>query len=428
MTRCTVHTLARCGAALAALLALVGPAHSQALDDVDTATPSTVEAAVAGADTTGALTDAELAELELLFGVSLAESEAGTSVTQPAATSSSNPNISLILDVAGAYYSERDALQLGGHDPRETGFTLQQLELHFDASVDPYFRLDANLVFSLFGVEVEEVFATSTRLPAGFQLRVGQFLTRFGRLNPTHPHTWSFVDQALIVGKFFGSEGSRGLGFELSWLAPTPWFVEAVVSVTNADGECCARSFYSADADGIDGVEDLLVTAALKQFFDLSEAMGLLVGVSGQFGPNPSGYRNRTNLLGADLTLRVRPPSSARRSAFTLSTEAIARVRQLPGDSLRDWGLVASAVYNITPRWEVGARYEYVAGVAGDLADPEWVSARDRTSAQVTYRPSHFSRFRLQGKYDDPEWTPRPIFGVVLAAEFLIGAHGSHAY
>lgn len=73
------------------------------------------------------------------------------------------------------------------------------------------------------GVEIEEVYATTTSLPANLQLRAGQFLTRFGRFNPTHPHTWDFVDQPLIIGNFFGPDGNRGVGAELSYLMSLPF-------------------------------------------------------------------------------------------------------------------------------------------------------------------------------------------------------------
>src|SRR5690606_29631704 len=143
-----------------------------------------------------------------------------------------NPEMAVILDTSLAIYSVDDPPLTGGHDPANNGFNLQQLEVHLGASVDPFFRVDANLVFSLFGVEVEEVYGTTLSMPWNLQIRAGQFYTRFGRINATHPHQWSFVDQPLIIGKFFGSEGSRGLGAELSWLAPLPWYVELVGSVT----------------------------------------------------------------------------------------------------------------------------------------------------------------------------------------------------
>ena len=107
------------------------------------------------------------------------------------------PNISIILDVAAAMFSDDDNLQGGAHDPNSNGFNLQQLELSLNKSVDPYFRFDSNIVFSLFGVEVEEAYATTIDLPWNLQVRAGQFLTRFGRINPTHPHSWDFVEPPL---------------------------------------------------------------------------------------------------------------------------------------------------------------------------------------------------------------------------------------
>ena len=121
-----------------------------------------------------------------------------------------NPDISFITDVAAAYFSADDPLMGGGHDPTKTGFNLQQLELYVSGAVDPYFRFDANLVFSQFGVEIEEVYATTLALPWNLQLRAGQFLTRFGRINNSHPHTWNFVDQMLVMGKFFGGGHLEG--------------------------------------------------------------------------------------------------------------------------------------------------------------------------------------------------------------------------
>ncbi|MFN7143585.1 MAG: zinc-regulated TonB-dependent outer membrane receptor, partial [Myxococcota bacterium] len=80
-----------------------------------------------------------------------------------------NPDIAFIGDIAFAYFTADEPLQMGGHDPTANGFTLQQLELSVSKSVDPYFRFDSNIVFSLEGVEVEEVYATTLALPGRLQ-------------------------------------------------------------------------------------------------------------------------------------------------------------------------------------------------------------------------------------------------------------------
>lgn len=341
---------------------------------------------------------------------------------------SMNPELALSLDVALAVFSVRDPIAGGGHDPAGTGFTFQQLELATGANVGPYFRLDANLVFSQFGVEVEEAYGTTLALPGGLQARAGQFLTRFGRQNATHVHSWSFVDQPLVFGKFFGGESSRGLGLELSWLTPLPWFVELVASAGQADGACCARSFYGADNPGVDGLEDFLYTLALKQFFPLSSDLGLSLGLSAQLGPNTTGHSNRTDIYGLDIYLRWRPTDSTRRTALSLQIEALFRGRQVPHGVLQDGGGYAQLVWNIVPEWEVGGRYEVVSGLSDDPLDPEWSGLRHRGSLQGTWYPSHFSRIRLQGGLDAPSWRAEPIWSAVLSLELLIGAHGAHKY
>lgn len=344
------------------------------------------------------------------------------------APQSMNPNIALIFDGALAWFFDGEPLQVGAHDPNENGFNLQQLELHFDASVDPFFRLDANLVFSQFGVELEEAYLTSLALPAGLQVRAGQFLTRFGRSNATHPHSWHFADQPLVNGVFFGGEGSRGLGTEVSWLSPLPWFVEVVASANQANGAATARSFYGAEDLGVDTPADLLYTTALKQFFPLGRDWSLKWSLSAQFGPNPTGKGNRSEIYGTDLYLRYRPRAQAGRAHLALQVEGMMRSRQVPGDSLRDWGGYAQLIWGINQSWETGVRYDLLTGVDGDYLDPEADGWRDRSSLQVTFYPSHFSRLRLQGSYDRPTWRPEPVWATMLAVEVIIGAHGAHSY
>jgi hypothetical protein len=350
---------------------------------------------------------------------------------------SMNPDMSLILDVAGALFSTPTNIQTGGHDPRVMGFNLQQLELHVASNVDPFFRFEANIVFAQFGVEVEEAYATTLALPYRLQARAGQFLTRFGRMNPTHPHSWSFADQPLVLGKFFGSEGNRGLGAELSWLAPLPWYVELVGSTTGAAGECCARSYFGGRDLGVRSPLDVLATVAVKQFFPMGEDFSAFFGVSAQSGPNPNGRMSRTEIFGTDLYLRYRPVDSPGRTSLAFQSEALVRRRQVPGDVLSDAGLYAQVVAQFMLQWELALRIDAVTGVLDDPLDPEWTGLRTRSSVQATYYPSHFSRIRLQAAYGTPgdglapvheTLITDPVWSCFVALEFLVGAHGSHDF
>lgn len=403
-----------------------------------TATATAVATTAATDSSTIALSAEELAEIAATLGEAAPPPPSTTSGVL-SAVQSMLPDLSFILDVALAAFSDpENNLQSGAHDPLENGFNFQQLELSLTSKVDAYFQLDANLVFAPFGVEVEEAYATSLALPARLQVRAGQFLTRFGRINATHPHAWDFVDQPFAIGRVFGGEGNRGLGVELSWLTPLPWFAEVLVSSTMAAGEATARSFYGSQDLGVSGPQDLQTTVVLEQFFSFSDDLSLLVGLSGATGPNASGRNNRTDVLGVDLYLRFRPVTYQSDLTVTLQSEWLYRRRQVPRDLLTDVTGYAHTIIRFAPRWAVGARYELGTPASGDLGasasgevdplDPEWTSARHRASANLTFWPTEFSRLRLQGSADLPTWRDEPIWAVFLAGEFVIGAHGSHAF
>jgi hypothetical protein len=252
------------------------------------------------------LTPAEQAEIERAAAAdakALAETQAppDTAAAGSRAVQSLNPDISFVADFALAWFTEDDPLQGGGHDPSENGFNLQQLELAVGQAVDPYFRFDSFVVFSQFGVEVEEVYATTLQLPHDLQVRAGQFLTRFGRINATHPHAWDFADQSFAIGRVFGGEGNRGLGLEVSYLTPLPWYVELVASATDAAGEATARSFFGAEDLGAETPLDFQTSLMVKQFFDVTHDLSLSWGSSVASGPNATGHDNRTEVYGIDL-------------------------------------------------------------------------------------------------------------------------------
>ncbi len=350
---------------------------------------------------------------------------------RPPSTGLMNPDLSFIFDFAGAYFSDDAPLQTGGHDPTETGFNLQQLELSISSVVDPYLRFDGNIVFGLFGVEIEEAYGTALTLPGRLQARFGQFLHRFGRINPTHPHSWDFVDQPFAIGRVFGSEGGRGLGIELSWLSPLPWYVEVIGSVQHPSGEATSRSFGARD---VEDPRDLVYVGAVKQFFPLSSAWSLLWGLSGAYGRNDTGRDNHTAIYGSDLYLKWRPADVATFTTVSWQTELFYRRRQIPGALLADASGYTQLFWRFAQRWGTAARYEYGspavtedAATGLDPLDPAWTDSRHRVSANLTHWPTEFSRFRLQGARDMPDWRDH-YWSVFFAVELVTGAHGSHDF
>ncbi len=345
-----------------------------------------------------------------------------------------SPDLAFTLDVAAAWFTDREPLQTGGHDPAQRGFNLQQLEMSIGKAVDPYFRLDANVAFSSEGVEIEEAYGTTLALPHNLQLRAGQFLTRFGRINAMHLHQWDFVDQAFAIGRVFGGEGNRGLGVELSYLVPAPFFLELVGSATEAAGDETARSFLGGSGLPVETPLDVQATFAVKEFFELSPDWSLATGQSVATGPNGTGHDNRTDVYGVDVYLKYRPITQGSYTMVALQSEWLLRRRQVPHRLRSDLSGYASAAWRFARRWGTAARYELGTpardedGAAGDDLDPEWVRARHRASVNLTFWPTEFSRLRAQGGVDLPRWREEPIWSVFLALELTVGAHGAHKF
>src|SRR5689334_5343876 len=253
---------------------------------------------------------------------------------------SSNPNVR--------------ALQVGDHDPHVRGFTIPQGEMSLDAVVDPYFKGFANIVHKLdengeTGVELEELYFLTTSLPKGFQLKGGQFLTDFGRQNAQHPHAWAFADQPLVIGRMFGGDGMRGQGLRLSWLFPTPFYMEAMFTAQNASGGTMF-SFLNPESAEIHGgqtfdrpignASDLVYVPRITGEVDPTDNTTLLWGASAVFGPNNAGVDTRSVVYGGDVYWKWKSSHAAAGFPFvSVQAEAMARrygtdARQVADDPL----------------------------------------------------------------------------------------------
>jgi type II secretory pathway pseudopilin PulG len=348
-------------------------------------------------------------------------------------------------------------LELGDHDPQSRGFGLLNTELVFDGAVDPYFKGFANIVFKLdqnnqTSVELEETYLQTISLPANLQVKAGQFLADFGRQNTQHPHQWAFVDDPLILTRAFGPDGLRGIGAQVSWLAPTPFFTEAVLGIANGQGGTAFSFRNPGDPDylGVDRFHgratvdrdlsspgDLLFVPRLASSFDLTDQQVLVLGVSGAFGPNETGFHQYTQIYGTDIYWKWKPANAHAGFPFvSWQTEALYQTynaaadptASLPNETLRDWGFYSQVLWGFKPRWVAGLRGEYVDGNSGAY-DPYDVfrGQRTRVSPDLTFYPSEFSKIRLQYNYDQGV-----LFGtghsVWLQFEFLLGAHAAHKF
>jgi hypothetical protein len=353
-----------------------------------------------------------------------------------------------------------DKLELGGHDPKQRGFTVQNLETVFEGKVDPYFRGQANVVLQInphgdTTIEAEEAYLETMALPWNLQVKAGQFFTEFGRLNPTHPHTWDFVDQPLVNGRFLGEDGLRSAGARLSWLTPTPFYSELFLTLQNSQGGT-AFSFRN-DHDGspffgrpntqgrVTSLGDMLFVPRYAASFDLTDAQTLVAGASAAFGPNGSGTDSATQIYGVDLFWKWKSPQQHAGFPFvSWQTEGMLRrfeagafpgdltTPALPRETLIDYGLYSQVAYGFRKGWVAALRGDYVFPEKPGLyeaivgPDPDRAS-RWRISPNLTWYPSEFSKIRLQYNYDHRNGIGDD-HSVWAQFEFLLGTHAAHKF
>src|SRR6266516_367619 len=244
----------------------------------------------------------------------------GAPLTQPITIGGGRNYMNISFDglfaLAGSTARDLDHIEVGDHDPQQRGFNARNTELALDGAVDPYFEGFANIVFKLDNdneteVEVEEAFMQTTSLPYNLQLKAGQFFAAFGRINPVHPHAWEFVDDPLVNGRILGPDGLRGVGAQISWTLPTPWYSQLILAVQNGRGGT-GFSFRNPGDNGIffgrettdreaRGLQDFVWIRRWENSVDLSPTQVVLAGVSGAFGSNETGANSRTQIYGADL-------------------------------------------------------------------------------------------------------------------------------
>jgi hypothetical protein len=386
---------------------------------------------------------------------------AGASLTQPIGIGSGKNYMNISLDamfaLAGSSARDLDRVEVGDHDPQQRGFNARNIELAFDGAVDPYFQGFANIVFKLDNdnqtqVEVEEAFAQTTDLPFNLQLKAGQFFAAFGRINPTHPHVWEFADAPIVIGRLLGPDGLRGVGTQISWVAPVPWYSQLILAVQNGRGST-GYSFRNPGDGGIffgrrttdrelRGLEDFVWIPRWENSFDLSPTQVVLAGVSGAFGSNETGGNSRTQIYGGDFLYKWKSANAEGGFPFVKwQTEFLYRRfeagrgmnESFPvAETFHDWGLYSQVLWGFKKGWVAGIRGDYYDAEDSRFTDDFDRQSRSRISANLTWYPTEFSKIRLQYNHDFLDETfflaGRDVDSVFLQFEFILGAHGAHKF
>ncbi|MFA5976285.1 MAG: hypothetical protein WC859_09015 [Elusimicrobiota bacterium] len=333
-----------------------------------------------------------------------------------------NPNLSVV----GWFQSEAGHPHDPGHDA-EPALQLKETEIAFQAIVDPWARGDFFLSFDSDGnAELEEGYVTWFHLPAGLGLRGGKFRSYFGPFNRTHPHDTPFATRPLVERNYLGEDGLAGTGAGLSWLIPNPWVY------LNADFEAL-RPPEVTDSPAFDRAQrrDLLYTARLNSYFDLTDAANVSYGGSYAYGPSGqqldpvtlnSSNTLHSQLYSVDVTFRWKNPARAIYRSLIWQTEALWNKHDNSTSDTQDSrGLMSWLQYQFAQRWAAGGRYDY-SQFPTDSSLHEYGGL-----VFLTYSPTEFSHLSLQGSHVNRSDGLKEDLGL-LRVTFNIGPHGAHAF
>jgi len=391
-----------------------------------------------------------------------------------------NPDISVVIDTVfyqhsghGSLAHEMEEMRGFGHvhgsgDDHhhdhdhgfEPGFNLRHLELMFQADVDPYFKGWAIVAVDTHGAELEEAVILTTALPWGLQIKLGKFFSDYSRLNAQHAHEWNFTDAPMIQTLLLGDHGLNEKGIQLSWLAPTPFYLKLGAEVLQGENETAFDYHGDGDLPEKDGPRLFVgwLKAAPNMYGPHALAFGLFgargihqeehLGAEGFDDIGSHFLSGHQYLWGADMVYKYTPPRAYGHGTFTLEGGYLARKKDIDlvahnnparagliGNALVEEqdGLYLQGIYGFAPRWRFGLRGE-VLGLTNKQTKPsgnsETFGESYRATAMVDWTLTEFSRLRLQGAYGklDLEDGREEIGEVFFQAVFSLGAHGAHRF
>ena len=330
--------------------------------------------------------------------------------------SAMNPNIS----VGGDYYcaygssdsecnSERSEINWG------TGrFFLREMELSFEAALDPFARAKVFIGVGEDGADACEAYMQSLNWPLNMNVKLGKYKMQFGSINRWHCHALPQFDRPLVMSNFFSNETLKGLGVAANFLLPsmTAHVNELDLEIATAGAD---RSFTS------EGRHNLVCVAHFKNYWDLDRSTFMELGLSGATGHNDPDEEYRTYIGGADLRLKWSPPGRAKYRGFEWRTEALYSSREAPEGAVDSWGMFSLVQFRLGARWFVGGRLDY--------SEMPYDSALHETGGAVNldFWQSEFVVFRMQYTHIDRNFDEDDD-RVIVQTVWAMGPHKHEAY
>jgi len=354
---------------------------------------------------------ADTATDELAALRAAAQAAAGARDTSPSAAPAAPPpgrqrNLSQLNPEISATGDFRGYAQTQG--PQTANFHLQEVELSFQAALDPYSHTKIFAALEDGSIDIEEAYFYYTGLPARLRLDVGVFRQQLGELNRWHLHALPEIDYPLALTTYTGPEGLIGAGLSAYWAGALLGTQELWLQGVVGDNEIL-----------FDGGNRPAVLGHLNNFWELSRSSYLQVGVTGMYGENPDSAL-KTTLGGVDARFTWRPPARAKYREWTVRAELYALDKERSATGEVRYGYYVGTQYKLGSRWWAGARYDYVEAPEGSLAIVRQVAP------SLTFWQSEW--VRLHAEYRWRREAGETTGQIALQGVWSIGPHKHETY
>ena len=298
-----------------------------------------------------------------------------------------NPEVSVTGDVFGTIANRTG-------DPEANQFRFSEFEVALQSPLDPFSLVKAFVVQEDGEFRVEEAYVDWTSLPGGLGVRVGRFRNDFGKINRYHQHGLAQADRPLAHQVVFGEDGLNGLGTSVSWLTP-PFlgdYNEVWFQVTNDENDVA----FSGR-----GFDDPLFMVHETNYWDLSNAAYVEVGLSVATGVNDPAGRYRTQVYGIDWNYNWSPPAQALYRGLELRGEFLWSRRGTPPGIVNTRGAYTYATYKVNRQWFAGVRGDWTE-VPEDPGYDLW-----GVSPYLEWWQSEWARLRFQYEFNSRRFEER---------------------
>lgn len=278
-----------------------------------------------------------------------------------------NPDISVIGDMRVSIHDQK-----GTDDYSKLDLALHEIEIAANGYLNPFTRADVFLAIHgpEASIEIEEAYMTIVRgLPLGLQMKAGQYLLDFGKINTQHPHQWSWIERPLVYQVMFGNDGLRDVSLNFSGQYPLG------KSALNLSANLMRGHIggHHHNDEGNEVVEeeearpDLGICMRSSIFTMLSKFTAFDFGIStlrGEVDPNENHYATMTAI---DFKLKWRPDSYR---SLTFIGEALQNRRTVDDEDspsgskdITSYGGFFAMDYQFRKRWDSGVFVDYTQGV-----------------------------------------------------------------